>query len=353
MKGMTNSKIRTTEDMALEAFSRVMIEKMESIKSDWHKPWLTEGAMGWPRNLYGREYGSTNAFMLMLLCEKEGYRLPVFCTFDTVKYMNYVKVGDKWNRKKDKDGVELPLIHVKKGEKSFPIFLTTYTVVHKETKEKVKWETYKLLSEEEKAKYDVYPRRSVYKVFNIDQTNMKEARPSMYQEFVDEYVVEKEMQTEDGFSFEPLDAMIAERKWYCPIMTRYQDEAYYSVARNEIVMPEKRQFETGENFYGTCLHEMVHSTGAKGLLNRFDKQDRKPYAEEELVAELGAALVASRYGMEKRLKEESAAYLKGWIEELHEKPEFIKTVLDDVKRAVRLIFEKVDCMRSELVADPV
>lgn len=333
------------EDKALEIFSNMMIEKIESIKEDWHKPWFTEGAMQWPRNLYGREYGSMNAFMLMLLCEKQGYRLPVFCTFDTVKYMNYTKVGDQWKRKNDKDGEELPLIHVNKGEKSFPIFLTTYTVVHKETKEKIKYETYKLLSEDEQLKYDVYPRRSVYMVFNIDQTNMKEARPAMYQQYVDEFIVEKEEQKEDDYSFEPLDEMIEEQSWYCPITLKYQDSAYYSVLKNEIVLPEKRQFEASEDFYGTCLHEMTHSTGHKTLNDRFGKEE-KCYDKEELVAEMGAALVMSRYGMAKHLKSDSASYLKAWLKELKEKPEFIKTVLNDVKKAVRLITEKIDVKSS-------
>lgn len=334
-------KKQSAEDKALELFSNMMIEKIEKVSKDWHKPWFTAGTMQWPRNLYGREYGSMNAFMLMLLCEKQGYRIPIFCTFDTVKYMNYVKVGEKWNRKKGKDGSELPLIHVNKGENSFPIFLTTYTVIHKDTKEKKKYETYKLLSEEEQAKYDVYPRRNVYLVFNIDQTNMKEARPAMYQKYVDEYIVEKEEQEEDGYHFGPLDELIAEQGWYCPITLKYQDKAFYSVAKNEIFLPEKKQFENGEDFYSTAFHEMAHSTGAKNLLDRFGKGN-KDYAREELVAEISAALVASRYRMSKRLEEESASYIKSWLKELHEKPMFIKTVLCDVKKAVKLITQKFE-----------
>lgn len=339
---------QSAEDKALELFSNMMIGKIESIKQDWHKPWLTEGVMAWPRNLYGREYGSANAFMLMLLSEKKGYQLPVFCTFDTVRYLNYIKVGDRWERKTGKDGAGMPLVHVNKGEKSFPIFMTTFTVVHKDTKEKTMYETYKLLSKEEKAKYDVYPTRRVYNVFNIDQTNMKEARPVMYQEFVDEFCVEKERQEEDDFAFNPIDEMIAGQSWYCPITLKYQDKAYYSVSKDEIVLPEKWQFDTGENFYGTCLHEMAHSTGAKGLLDR-SVHGMKGYAREELVAELCAALVASRYGMAKLIDSGSAAYLKCWLEELNENADFIKTLLNDVKRAVRLITEKVEEYKDEVV----
>ena len=50
------------------------------------------------------------------------------------------------------------------------------------------------------------------------------------------------------------------------------------------------------------------------------------------MAELGSALVAQRYGMTKHIKEDSCAYLKGWLDELKESPQFIKTTLLDVKK---------------------
>ncbi len=72
---------RSAEDRALDRFADLMIEKIKSLQSDWQKPWFTEGGMKWPKNLNGREYNGMNAAMLMLLCEKNGYKLPVFCTF--------------------------------------------------------------------------------------------------------------------------------------------------------------------------------------------------------------------------------------------------------------------------------
>lgn len=80
---------------------------------------------------------------------------------------------------------------------------------------------------------------------------------------------------------------------------------------------------------------MVHSTGAEDQLNRLKPQSgfgSDEYAREELVAELGSALVCQKYGMTKNLKEDSAAYLKSWLGSLKESPSFIKTTLMDVKR---------------------
>lgn len=66
-----------SEDKALDLFAEMMIEKIESIRKDWRKPWFTEGALPWPRNLHGREYNGMNALMLLLHCEKQGYTIPV------------------------------------------------------------------------------------------------------------------------------------------------------------------------------------------------------------------------------------------------------------------------------------
>lgn len=47
----------------MDLFAEMMIEKIESIRGDWEKPWFMEGALQWPRNLSGREYNGMNALM--------------------------------------------------------------------------------------------------------------------------------------------------------------------------------------------------------------------------------------------------------------------------------------------------
>ena len=251
MAGYRKSKTEgpNSEDKALDLFTEMMIEKIESIHKDWHKPWFTEGALQWPRNLSGREYNGMNALMLLLHCEKEGYKIPRFCTFDCVQRMN----------KPGKDGQELPRVSILRGEKSFPVMLTTFTCIHKETKEKIKYEDYKKLSDDEKAQYNVYPRMQVFRVFNVAQTNLQEARPELWEKLEQE---NSQPKIGDGehFNFAPVDTMIRGNLWICPIKPLHQDNAYYSISKNEIVVPEKEQFESGETFYGTLFHEMTHST---------------------------------------------------------------------------------------------
>lgn len=104
--------------------------------------------------------------LLLLHCENEGYKIPRFCTFDCVQRMN------KPSEKQANEGVELPRVSVNKGEKSFPVMLTTFTCIHKETKEKIKYDDYKKLSDEEKKMYNIYPKMQVFRVFNVSRASV-------------------------------------------------------------------------------------------------------------------------------------------------------------------------------------
>ena len=330
----------TAEQKALDLFSEMMIAKIESLssKDGWKKPWFTEGTLQWPKNLNGREYNGMNAFLLLLHCEKEGYKIPRFCTFDRIQQFN--KPGSR-----DKEAK--PRVSVLKGEHSFPVMLTTFTVVDKETKERIKWEDYKLLSQEQREKYNVYPKLQTYHVFNVAQTNLKEVRPELWEKLEQEYSMPKVDRSE---AFEPVDRMITDNRWICPIKPMYGDSAYYSISKNEIVVPEKGQFKDGESFYSNLFHEMGHSTGAENQLDRLKPTTfgSAEYAREELVAELTAALTAQRYGMSKHLKDDTAAYLKAWLDSLKESPQYIKTVLLDVKKASSMLTQRIDQIALEI-----
>ncbi|SDH72066.1 zincin-like metallopeptidase domain-containing protein [Bacteroides ovatus] len=360
-KKFYNSDGPSAEDRALERFADMLIEKMETLQSDWKKPWFTEGSMKWPKNMNGREYNGMNALMLMLQCEKNGYKIPVFCTFDRVAALNFEK--DKQGSRKpvvDADGEKLPLVSINKGEKSFPVFITTFTCIDKDSHEKIKYDDYKQMSNEEKKNIAVYPKLQIYNVFNLDQTNLKEARPELYAKLEEaNKVATGETKGDDKMiDFPAVDAMIEKNGWVCPIYPKHQDNAYFSISKDEIVVPEKSQFINGESFYSNLFHEMTHSTGTEERLNRFKQGNgfgSAEYSREELVAELSAALIASRYGMEKNVKEDSCAYLKSWLGSLKESPEFLKTTLLDVKRASSMITQRIDAIneRIEQGLDPI
>lgn len=343
-KANAGAQSESAQDRALNLFAEMMIEKIETISTDWHKPWFTEGALSWPKNLSGRHYNGMNSMMLLMHCEKQGFKYPVFCTFDRVMGLNFCRTTKGNVPAVDADGNKRPMVSVKKGEKSFPVFLTCFTVIHRETKEKIRYEDFKLLSESERENYDVYPKMQVYNVFNIDQTNMQEARPEIYERIVQENGGTKPAREGEMVHFAPMDKMIADNRWICPIRLMHGDRAFYSISKKEIVLPEFSQFKDGESFYGNAWHEMAHSTGAEEHLNRVKPAafGSAEYAREELVAELTAAMVAQYFGFDKYIKEDSAPYLKSWLKSLKEDAQFIKTVLLDVKRAAAMITKAVE-----------
>ena len=333
----------TQEEKALARFADIMIEKISQMKkSNWQQPWFTD-SIGLPRNLDGRRYNSMNSIMLMLHCEAEHYELPVFATFDRIIRMNGHKTAEGWQTATGPDGQQLPRVGVNSGEHGFPVFLTIYRVYHKETREKIDYDDYQELSAEEKKMYNVIPKRKVFTVFNVAaQTNLKETRPELY-ERLQMQCGRKGQQTAfagERFTLEPVDYMVDNKLWVCDIRVEHQDKAFFSPKQDFIMMPTKEQFPADYqmSWYGTLFHEMVHSTGSEKRLAR----DNNSYAREELVAEMGAAMLCKENGMEKFIENDSKEYLKGWLDNMKQDPSFLKTTLDDVKKAVKMIDERIE-----------
>lgn len=95
------------------------------------------------------------------------------------------------------------------------------------------------------------------------------------------------------------------------------NRAYYSPATDTIHVPDIRQYSQSEEYYSTVLHEMVHSTGHNTRLNRVGLENVRfgsdNYSREELIAEMGAAMLLHTIGIssEETLRN-SAAYIQGW-----------------------------------------
>ena len=52
--------------------------------------------------------------------------------------------------------------------------------LHVDTRVKIKYNDHRLMAEERRKEYNVYPKLQVYNVFNVAQTNLQEARPELY-----------------------------------------------------------------------------------------------------------------------------------------------------------------------------
>lgn len=104
---------------------------------------------------------------------------------------------------------------------------------------------------------------------------------------------------------------------------------HYITATDTVEMPSRNTFRGEWRFYKTLFHELAHSTGHPSRLNRRSLvenrgmyaagESRKIYCEEELVAEMTAAFLGAHAGIIEDDFENSAAYLKGWLDALRVK----------------------------------
>lgn len=347
---------RSSEERALERYTKLIIEKMKAIEKNRMEPWFTVDSTKWPRGLSGRDFNSMNALMLLLHCEKNGYRVPLFFTFDQVMGLNNNTSMPAGNKHLETEKGDIASkVSVLKGAKSFPVLFSTYTIVHSDTKAKINYDYYKKLSKGKQAEYKVYSKQQVCNVFNVDQTNMREVRPELYNKFKEENRALPPELTADVYKFPAIDEILMNDDWICPIYLRDKYEAYYSPACNEIVLPGKEHFDEGEAFYGAVLQEMIHSTGSNIFLDRYNPNNNywgtSENKGEELLSELGSALVMRKHGYLKTIKKENSAYIKTWLDSLEKSPEFLKNVMAAVKSSTAIVNEKIESVNRRLLEE--
>ena len=332
----------------LQKFAEMMRNIITKAKSkNWKQGWLgVKGTiLGLPQNITGRTYSGGNSFFLMADTSEKGYNTPVYMTFKQAKDRN---------------------LHVNAGEKSVPIFKWGLSIKDENGKT-VSEEDYNAMSKEERDKFSVRPYPKVYHVFNIDQTNLSEVNKKKYDAIVARFKApEGEVKDSKGmYVNDALDRMFKEKAWHCDIRyNKPSSRAFYVPSQDFIVLPMKEQFNIGKTaeevyrdgmeYYSTALHEMAHSTGHESRLNRqFGAKRTDGYAHEELIAEMTAALVGSTMGFDKKILENNANYLKGWLENLKRNPESITTIMSDVGKASDMIIEKIDEQRVALGQTPL
>lgn len=106
-----------------------------------------------------------------------------------------------------------------------------------------------------------------------------------------------------------------------PKIIQHDGVPHYNPALDHIGMPRRESFVSAEGYYSTLFHEVVHWTGHGKRLDRklspvFMKQK---YAREELIAEMGAAIINSACGIDPITTENSASYIEGWSKYVKEK----------------------------------
>lgn len=340
------SNSQSSSDKAVEAFAAMIISRLEEVKaSEWKKGWIGgNGYQGMPQNMNGRTYSGTNSLFLFMHTAMNNYAAPIYLTF----------------LQKEKEGLCL-----NKGAKAMPVVYWDWNIKDAEGK-KVSLTDYRSMSKEEREHCEARPFLRSFRVYNIDQTNMKEVNKEKYDKLVAQFQSPKVADTQGMYKNAALDRMFEHQEWLCKIhCDKPSAGAFFNPTHDFIVIPQKEQFKIGKTesdiykdgmeYYSTALHEMTHSTGTAERLNRNmeGRYGDPKYAKEELVAELSAAMVGNTMGFDKRITDNSAAYIDGWLHTLREEPRFIMSVMADVNKASNLILEKIDEQKLALGEKPI
>jgi len=103
-----------------------------------------------------------------------------------------------------------------------------------------------------------------------------------------------------------------------PKHTRAGDGAYYVPAEDRINIPKQSKFAGLNAYYSAWFHELIHCTRHASRLNRTYRQEPETplhcghcdYSREELVAEIGTAMLAAETGIVHAPGGDAAGWLK-------------------------------------------
>lgn len=182
-----------------------------------------------------------------------------------------------------------------------------------------------------------FPVLKYYRVFHIDDVQGLESKIEQV-EFDGDPIDEAENIINDYLKREKLT------------FREGDDKAFYSPLSDVVVVPNRYRFKEVSEYYSTSFHELTHSTMHENRCNRRDENKNSmfgnfEYSREELVAEIGAAMLCNHANIdcEKAFKN-SVAYIQSWLEALNDDPKMIVWASSRAEKAAKYIIgETAEC----------
>ena len=297
-----NGRMKAKKDYVKpeELIVNELIQALESGHTNlWRKEWTVKG--GFRNVLSGHQYKGSNPALLCLQSSIRGWHLPLFIGAGQAKSINC-----------------LP----KKGSKSARILQPIQRSF--ETKEK---------DENGDVKMGQFMSYKCVPVFNVaDVRGLDDEASKKLEKLIDDAVLTAKPRELDSRVQNAHDRLF---QWEKQInaLVKGGDRAYYRESSDEIVIPKRYNFKNDESYLATFAHEAIHSTKHKSRLNRKDLT----YANEELVAELGAYLVCNRLQISNLDTMNHAAYLQAWCPMLKSDPKILFKSLANASRAADMV----------------
>ncbi|AOZ94926.1 ArdC family protein [Paenibacillus crassostreae] len=262
-----------------EMVTKRILEMLDAGVIPWRRPWSVNGAVNWKTQ---KPYRGINTLLLM-----------------PGEYATFKQIAEAGGK-------------VKKGATSHIVVFWKW--LEKENKDS---------NEKEKV-----PLLRFYRVFDIK--TQCEGLESKRQD--------------ETFEHDPIVDAEAIQTGYtdAPPISFLSGRAYYMPASDHISIPPLQDYPKAEEYYSTLFHEMVHSTGHRSRLNRpgieeFAAFGDENYSKEELIAEIGAAMLCASCGIDNSTIENSAAYIGSWHRKLKSEPSLIIQAAGKAQRAVDYI----------------
>lgn len=286
--------------------SDAVLEALDKGVAIWTRPWVYHAEN---HGFQGKPYKGSNVILTALYNMKYNYQSTAWLTWN--KFINLQKSH--------------PEIKMKKGSKG--VNIVYWMVIERKDKD-----GNPLLDKNGDPITLIFPK--YYRVFNAD----------CFENLVaDEYEKRFVLDTTSRMSLEEKEKRLLELYKGAPVVIhRGQAKAYYSVDGDKVCLPLWKDFKSEALAYSTLCHELVHSTGSKERNNRTFGEyfgDQK-YSYEELVAEIGAAMLSAEAGYIEETVENSAAYLQGWSKALKDHSAWFWDAFNDATKAVERILGK-------------
>ena len=260
-----------------------IIAQMEQGIIPWHKPWIASGCA------ISRSTGKPYSLLNQMLLGRSG------------EYITFKQCQQEGGK-------------VKKGQKASMVVFWKWMDVKDEETEEVKH----------------FPFLRYFSVFHIDQC---EGLTPKYAPIMPDTA------SADQNADQIINSYV--QRSGVKLMHQDGDRAFYQPATDSVTLPNRKQFKATAEYYSTAFHELTHSTGHKSRLDRLERTaffGSEAYSKEELIAEIGAAALVKRAGLETSASFcNSTAYLQNWLQVLKNDKRFIVSAAGKAEKAVDLI----------------
>lgn len=336
-------KQKKTDDRQKE-IADLFIKGLSENNAPWQKGW-NPAIDRFDHNMFTMKdegyYKGYNSLFLMLT---RNYDIdytddPRWFTFNELQKYNSEKVQDKKDEivvRKGEHGTPISFYKVayfdKNGKMLNPLKLTKEELENQTERTAPVLRSYMVFNASQTGKYTFDDKGNILKdkdgnyiyregfTFNLTEEQKKKA----IEEFKPKYKIEDVIKNTGA-----------------KIVHNSNDKSFFDPSADHICIPQKERFNSGQEYYQTLAHELIHWAGDKRRLDRDEARnygkDKEMHAKEELIAEIGSYLLCREAEFMYVPSDNNKAYVKSWCSQIENKADFIQDAVKSAQKAVNYV----------------